>query len=51
MDVAICIGVPPNILVAAATSVEIGVDELGIAHALEPFSVAKAVTSGLTDPR
>ena len=50
VDVAICIGVPPNILVAAATSVEIGVDELGIAHALEPFSVAKAVTSDLLIP-
>ena len=50
VDVAICVGVSPNILVAAATSVEIGVDELGIAHALEPFSVAKAVTSDLLIP-
>ena len=50
VDVAICIGVAPNILVAAATSVEIGVDELGIAHALEPFPVAKAATSNLLIP-
>jgi UbiD family decarboxylase len=50
VDVAICVGVAPNILVAAATSVEIGVDELGIAHALEPFSVTKAVTSDLLIP-
>ncbi len=41
VDVAICVGVAPNILVAAATSVEIGVDELGIAHALEPFPSPK----------
>lgn len=50
VDVAICIGVAPNILVAAATSVEIGVDELGIAHSLEPFPVAKAITSDLLIP-
>ncbi len=50
VDVAICVGVAPNILVAAATSVEIGVDELGIAHTLEPFYVAKAVTSDLLIP-
>jgi len=50
VDVAICIGVAPNILVAAATSVEIGVDELGIAHTLEPFPVAKAITSDLLIP-
>lgn len=50
VDVAICIGVSPNILVAAATSVEIGVDELGIAHTLEPFPVTRAVTSNLLIP-
>lgn len=42
VDVAVCIGLPPNILAAAATSVEIGIDELEIAHALEPFSVTAA---------
>ncbi len=34
LDVAVCIGVPPTVLVAGATTVELGVDELEIAHAL-----------------
>jgi len=34
LDVAVCIGVPAEVLVAAATSVELGVDELEIANAL-----------------
>jgi UbiD family decarboxylase len=42
VDVAVCIGNPPNVLAAAATSVEIGVDELEIANALEPLAVVKA---------
>jgi len=50
VDVAICVGVAPNILVAAATSVEIGLDELEIANALEPFQVVKAHTSDLLIP-
>ena len=50
VDVAICIGVAPNILVAAATSVQIGVDELAIANALQPFQVVKAHTSDLLIP-
>jgi len=50
VDVAICIGVAPNILVAAATSVAIGVNELEIANALEPFQVVKAHTSDLLIP-
>ncbi|MFA7408319.1 MAG: UbiD family decarboxylase [Anaerolineaceae bacterium] len=50
VDVAICIGVAPNILVAGATSVQIGVDELGIANALSPFRVVKAHTSDLLIP-
>jgi UbiD family decarboxylase len=44
LDVAVCIGLPPNILAAAATSVAIGVDELTIANALEPFAVVPAKT-------
>jgi UbiD family decarboxylase len=35
LDVAVCVGLPPSILAAAATSVAIGVDELEIANALE----------------
>lgn len=50
LDVAVCIGNPPNILAAAATSVEIGVDELTIANALEPFSVVQAKTVDVLIP-
>jgi 2,5-furandicarboxylate decarboxylase 1 len=50
MDVAVCVGLPPNILAAAATSVAIGVDELGIANTLEPFSVVRAKTVDVLVP-
>jgi 4-hydroxy-3-polyprenylbenzoate decarboxylase len=50
LDVAVCIGVAPNVLAAAATSVEIGVDELEIANALEPLNVVRAKTVNLTVP-
>ncbi len=50
VDAAICVGVAPNILVAAATSVEIGLDELGIANAMAPFEVVIAHTSNLMIP-
>jgi UbiD family decarboxylase len=50
VDVAICVGVAPNILVAGATSVQIGLDELEIANALQPFKVVKAHTSDLLIP-
>jgi UbiD family decarboxylase len=42
VDVAICIGNTPNILAAGATSVELGVDELEIANALQPVRVVRA---------
>jgi 2,5-furandicarboxylate decarboxylase 1 len=50
LDVAVCVGLPPNILAAAATSVEIGVDELEIANTLEPFSVVRAITVDILVP-
>ncbi len=50
VEVAICIGNAPNVLAAAATSVELGVNELDIANALEPFQVVKAVTSEILIP-
>ena len=50
LDVAFCIGNTPNILVAAATSVDIGVDELHIANALEPIKAAKAYSADLLIP-
>ncbi|RPI27109.1 MAG: UbiD family decarboxylase [Chloroflexota bacterium] len=50
VDVAICIGNPPGVLAAAATSVEIGVDELEIANALEPTPLVRARTCDLYVP-
>jgi len=50
VDVAICVGNAPNVLAAAATSVDIGVNELEIANALEPFQVVRAKTSNLLIP-
>jgi 2,5-furandicarboxylate decarboxylase 1 len=56
LDVAVCIGVPPHVLAAAATSVDIGVDELEIANALstqymdEPLSLVHAKTVDLLVP-
>ena len=44
VDVAICIGNSPNVLLAAATSVEKGVNELEIASALKILDVVKAHT-------
>ena len=44
MPMAICIGNGANVLVAAATSVEIGQNELEIANTLEPLKVVKAKT-------
>jgi anhydromevalonate phosphate decarboxylase len=42
VEVAVCVGNPPNLLAAAATSVEMGTNELEIANALQPFQVARA---------
>ena len=50
LDVAFCIGNTPNILIAGATSVDIGVDELHIANALEPIKITKANSVDLTIP-
>ncbi len=50
MEVAVCIGVPPNILLAAATSVALGVDELTIANSLQPLQITKALTCDLWIP-
>ncbi len=50
MDIAICIGCPPNVLAAAATSVELGVNELEIANAMQPLQVVRAQTSNLLIP-
>ncbi len=56
LDVAVCVGVPPEVLVAAATSVELGVNELEIANALstvhlgEPLKLVHAKTVDLDIP-
>jgi len=50
LDVAFCIGNTPNVLIAGATSVDIGVDELYIANALEPVKVVKANSVDLLIP-
>jgi UbiD family decarboxylase len=50
VEVAVCVGNSPNVLAAAATSLEIGVDELQIANALEPVPVVKAKTVDLYVP-
>ncbi|MFW9954347.1 MAG: UbiD family decarboxylase [Candidatus Thorarchaeota archaeon] len=50
VDVAFCIGNTPEILIAAATSVETGVDELEIGNALKSFNVTKAKTVDLRIP-
>ena len=50
VDVAVCIGLPPSVLAAAATSVELGVDELEIANALEPLDLVQAKTVDLLVP-
>jgi len=50
VDVAVCVGTPPNVLAAAATSIGLGVDELEIANALQPLQVVRAKTVDLLIP-
>jgi len=50
VEVAICVGNAPNLLVAAATSVEMGVGELEIANTLQPLSVVHAKTVDVLVP-
>ncbi|MBN1180279.1 MAG: UbiD family decarboxylase [Anaerolineae bacterium] len=50
LDVALCVGNAPHVLAAAATSVDIGVDELEIANALAPTPVVRAKTVDLLVP-
>ncbi|MHA1974360.1 MAG: UbiD family decarboxylase [Candidatus Hodarchaeales archaeon] len=50
VEVAYCIGNSPNVLVAAATSVKTGLDELEIANSLSELTVAKAKIVDLLIP-
>jgi 2,5-furandicarboxylate decarboxylase 1 len=50
LEVAVCVGVSPAVLAAAATSVALGVDEMEIANAIEPLQVTRAKTVDLYVP-
>jgi UbiD family decarboxylase len=50
VDAAFCLGNTPNVLVAAATSVKTGINELEIANALQTTQVAKAKTIDVLIP-
>lgn len=50
VEVAVCVGVSPNLLLAAATSVDKGINEMEIANALEPFDLVKARTVNVLVP-
>jgi len=50
LDVAVCIGLPIHVLLAAATSVEIGVDELSLAQTLAPVPTVRCQTVELAVP-
>lgn len=49
LDVAICIGLPPQVLISASTSVDIGIDEMQIANSLKPYP-AYRLASGILVP-
>ena len=51
LDIAICIGNSTAVLLAAATSLPKGVDELGMVNALEPTELVKCKTIDLEVPR
>jgi 2,5-furandicarboxylate decarboxylase 1 len=51
LDVAICIGNSTAVLLAAATSLPMGVDELGMANALERTELVKCKTIDLEVPK
>jgi 2,5-furandicarboxylate decarboxylase 1 len=51
LDIAICIGNSTAVLLAAATSLPKGVDELSMANALEPTELVKCKTIELEVPR
>ena len=51
LDIAICIGNSTPVLLAAATTLPMGVDELGMANALEETAVVKCKTVDLKVPK
>jgi UbiD family decarboxylase len=50
LPMAVCIGLPPHVLLAAALSPPKGTDELAIAHAMAPTPTVRAVSSSLEIP-
>jgi len=50
VDVAFCVGNTPEVLIAAATSVETGINELEIANALSPIKLTRAKIVDLMIP-
>jgi UbiD family decarboxylase len=50
LQIAICLGLPVHVLLAAAMSPDKGVDELSLAQALAPTPLARCVTSDLHVP-
>ncbi len=50
LDVAVCIGGSAPFLLAAATSVEIGFDEMAIANSMEEFTVSPSPEYGIPIP-
>jgi 2,5-furandicarboxylate decarboxylase 1 len=51
LDIAFCIGNPTSVLLAAATSLAPGVDELGMANALQKLELVKCKTIDIEVPR
>ncbi len=50
LPMAVCIGLPPHVLLAAAMSPQKGVDEMAVAHALAPTPTVHAKTLPLDIP-
>ncbi len=50
LGVAVCVGCPPNVLLAGATSPKLGEFEFNIANSIEPFEVAKAKSADVVVP-
>lgn len=51
LDIAFCVGNSTAVLLAAATTLPMGVDELGMANALEPTALVKCKTVDLEVPK
>ena len=50
LPMAVCIGLPPHVLLAAATAPPKGIDEAAVAHALAPTPLVRAKTVPLDIP-